>query len=48
MQRRKPDLGRTEPDSVARREASPRAGKSSEYSDLAMKLAAAKRAHGIP
>ncbi len=48
MQQHKPDLGRTEPDSVARREASPRAGKSSEYRDLAMKLAAAKRAHGIP
>jgi hypothetical protein len=48
MQRRKPDLGRTEPDSVVRRKASPRAGKSSEYSDLSMKLATAKRAHGIP
>jgi hypothetical protein len=48
IQRRKPDLGRTEPDSVTRREASPRGGKSSEYTDLAAKLVAAKRAHGIP
>jgi len=48
IQRRKPDTDWTEPASVARREASPRGNKSSEYSELAVKLAAAKRAHGIP
>jgi hypothetical protein len=50
MHLRKQESGKAEPAGDGRdgRDASPRVGKSSEYSELAMKLAAAKRAHGIP
>jgi len=58
MHRRKQDSGKAEAgegregregrEAREAREASPRVGKSSEYSELALKLAAAKRAHGIP
>jgi hypothetical protein len=47
MHRRKQESGKAEPASDAS-DVSPRVGKSREYIDLAMKLAAAKRAHGIP
>lgn len=50
IHRRKQESGKAEPASDTRG-VSPRVGKSSEYSEyseLAVKLAAAKRAHGIP
>lgn len=46
MHRRKQDSGKAEPASD-NRGVSPRVGKSSEYSELAVVLAAAKRAHGM-